>query len=289
MKTVFVIMPFRDDLRWVYDDLIRPACVAAGASVIRADDLLLHRNVLKDVVEGIVTSDVVVADLTGGNPNVFYELGAAHALMRPVILLTQERDALPFDIRSHRTLSYPPDPAAAAPALDRLTRTLAAALREPVETGTPIAEHFSVPFAARIEQANRRRRPAGRLHLYRSGTKGALIGEGDPSRGLVIDPSYAVRTVHWGSAVGGWGWKGRDAVSARVEGARRFLLQGLPLSPSGDVRGTPYIRTVHDELIYFDLFMWTVSPEGAFQRTEAAGHHSGILEYPLEKLEPLKG
>jgi hypothetical protein len=55
---------------------------------------------------GIVEADLVVADLTDGNPNVYYELGLAHALRKRVILLTQEAAALPFDLRAYRVVEY---------------------------------------------------------------------------------------------------------------------------------------------------------------------------------------
>lgn len=74
--------------------------------VIRADDLVNQQNILKDIVLSIYNSDLIVAELTGLNPNVFYELGLAHALRKNTVLLTQDIEELPFDLRPYRVIPY---------------------------------------------------------------------------------------------------------------------------------------------------------------------------------------
>ena len=74
--------------------------------VIRADDIESQRSILSDIVQQIAQCDLIVADLTSSNPNVFYELGIAHTLGRPVILMTQNLDEIPFDLRLLRTVEY---------------------------------------------------------------------------------------------------------------------------------------------------------------------------------------
>lgn len=105
-ETAFILMPFADEFSDVYEYLISDALQGAGYTVNRADDIKSQSNIIGDIVEGIVNSDLVVADLTGANPNVYYELGIAHALNKKVILITQEIDELPFDLRSYRVISY---------------------------------------------------------------------------------------------------------------------------------------------------------------------------------------
>jgi hypothetical protein len=106
----FVIMPFDPEFRVIYDDLIKPALEEAGYDVSRADEPLDRRNVLMDVIKGLVEADLVVADLTTANANVFYELGVAHGLRKPTVLLAQRgEDAsgdVPFDLRSYRIEFY---------------------------------------------------------------------------------------------------------------------------------------------------------------------------------------
>lgn len=72
----------------------------------RAGDLDTQQSILRDIVEGIYRADVIIADLTGLNPNVFYELGLAHAMNKKVIIITQNLSELPFDIESYYANEY---------------------------------------------------------------------------------------------------------------------------------------------------------------------------------------
>ena len=99
-------MPFHDPFDFIYTDLLKETCKAHGLEVIRADDLFSTRQILEDIVKGIYTSDLIIADLTENNPNVFYELGIAHGLNKPVQIITQSVDDLPFDISAYRVFTY---------------------------------------------------------------------------------------------------------------------------------------------------------------------------------------
>lgn len=99
-------MPFADEFSDVYKYFISESLQDSGYTVLRADDIKSQNNIIGDIIEGIVKSDLVVADLTGANPNVYYELGIAHALNKKVILITQEIEELPFDLRSYRVVGY---------------------------------------------------------------------------------------------------------------------------------------------------------------------------------------
>ncbi len=105
-KTAFVLMPFDDEFNDVYKHLIYDCLLNAGYAVKRADEIKGQNNILGDIIGGIVKSDLIVADLTGANPNVYYELGISHALNKNVILITQEIEELPFDLRSYRVVGY---------------------------------------------------------------------------------------------------------------------------------------------------------------------------------------
>ena len=102
----FVIMPFDEGFDEIYDDFIVKTLREAGLEVSRADDIQSSQNILKDIVRAIKNSSLIVADLTDSNPNVFYELGLGHALNKPVIMLTQGIEDLPFDLRSYRAIPY---------------------------------------------------------------------------------------------------------------------------------------------------------------------------------------
>lgn len=102
----FVIMPFDPEFTPIYEDLIKPALEDAGYEVTRADSFLDQQNILKDIVHGLARADLIVADLTTVNANVFYELGLCHGLKIPTVLMAQSMDEVPFDLRSYRIQLY---------------------------------------------------------------------------------------------------------------------------------------------------------------------------------------
>lgn len=97
-------MPFAEAFEPIYRRLIAPAF--DGYEVFRADSRLDQQNILRSIVGGIAEADLVVADVTDTNANVMYELGAAHALGKPTIMITQDIGSLPFDIRSYQAHGY---------------------------------------------------------------------------------------------------------------------------------------------------------------------------------------
>jgi len=106
MTNAFVLMPFGPVFDTYYADIYVPALREAGMRVTRADSLYASVPILDDIREGIANADLLLADLTGRNPNVFYELGHAHALGKAVILTAQSLEDLPFDLRHLRTIIY---------------------------------------------------------------------------------------------------------------------------------------------------------------------------------------
>lgn len=108
---VFVAMPFGSkegiDFNQVYTVLIKPALEGAGFEVFRADEEMAAGNIRTDMFQELLLADLVVADLSINNPNVWYELGVRHALRaRGIILIDCRRDAMPFDIYTDRKLRY---------------------------------------------------------------------------------------------------------------------------------------------------------------------------------------
>ncbi|WP_447970427.1 hypothetical protein [Nitrospira sp. M1] len=105
-REAFVVMPFDESFDAVYENLIHNTFSEAGFHVYRGDDITSQQNILRDVVTALITADIIVADLTDSNPNVYYELGLAHALKKPVVLLTQDIGSIPFDLRPYRIIEY---------------------------------------------------------------------------------------------------------------------------------------------------------------------------------------
>ncbi len=102
----FVMMPFAGWFQSYYDDVFVPAIEDADLEPRRVDDLYRPSTIVHDIWRYIRQSPVMLADLTGRNPNVFYELGLAHAAGKPVLLVTQSIDDVPFDLRALRIIEY---------------------------------------------------------------------------------------------------------------------------------------------------------------------------------------
>lgn len=103
---VFVLMPFDAKFNDIYKFGIKGAAEEAGAYAERIDEQIFTEGILERVFNQINKADVVVADMTGRNPNVFYEVGYAHALGKLVLLLTQDADDIPFDLKHHQHTVY---------------------------------------------------------------------------------------------------------------------------------------------------------------------------------------
>lgn len=104
-KQVSAMMPFDAGFASVYS-AIEGAAAELGLVCNRADNICEHHTVIQDVVSLIDRSLIVVCDLSGRNPNVFYEAGIAHTLGREVILITRQPENVPFDLRHTRYIHY---------------------------------------------------------------------------------------------------------------------------------------------------------------------------------------
>jgi len=122
---VFVLMPFSHDLMPIYRDHISKVLDAMSLTYARADEFFSARGVVQDIWNGIYNSGIVIADCTSKNPNVFYELGLAHAIGKPVILITQNKRDIPFDIEHIRYIAYEYTP----PGMSNFEKTLRATIQ----------------------------------------------------------------------------------------------------------------------------------------------------------------
>ena len=103
----FVMQPFAAPLGDYYDKIYRPAIEKAGLRPVRADaEIFATGKIMDQVWNGINAAKVLVAELTTRNPNVFYELGLAHAMKKPVVLVSAKEDDVPFDLQHIRVIYY---------------------------------------------------------------------------------------------------------------------------------------------------------------------------------------
>ena len=104
-KNVFVIMPFQEEFFEMYEML--KIEFADNYEFTNAGEEGNQQNILRDIIEPIYQSDIVIADLTGLNPNVMYELGIAHTFNKKTIVITKDDlEQLPFDLKQYRAKDY---------------------------------------------------------------------------------------------------------------------------------------------------------------------------------------
>lgn len=108
-KYVFVLMPFSDEFKNVYDLCIKTVCKENFVTCERLDELIFSEGMLEKIYTQINKADFIIADMSERNANVFYEVGYAHALNKKVILLTNNAADIPFDLKHFQHIVYNPN------------------------------------------------------------------------------------------------------------------------------------------------------------------------------------
>lgn len=106
-NTAFVIMPFKDEFEEVYGEICQ-TCIDLKIECKRADEIVASRAIMENILERISKAEVIIADISEKNPNVFYEIGVAYSLrdQDSVILITNNIANNPFDITHRSILVY---------------------------------------------------------------------------------------------------------------------------------------------------------------------------------------
>jgi len=129
----FVMMPFADPIGRYYSEIYEPAITKAGLIAVRADDDIFGTGkIMNQIWDGINNSKILIAELTDRNPNVFYELGLAHALKKPVILVSKNDQDVPFDLKHIRVIYYDcNDPFWGEKLIAKLAENIVSTLKDP--------------------------------------------------------------------------------------------------------------------------------------------------------------
>lgn len=131
----FVLMPFSEPFNTYYKSIIKPAVNNAKLDSLRGDSLFRPSPIMADIWQMIQDAKILVAELTGKNPNVFYELGLAHAIGKPVVLLSETMEDVPFDLQSLRSIIYDKnDPSWGNKLKLKLTKFIKETLSNPVDS-----------------------------------------------------------------------------------------------------------------------------------------------------------
>lgn len=157
----FVISPIGKEGTDIYDKfkemldyILKPAIENSGYKlrVIRADDIERAGSLIKDILEYVVNSFVVVADLTDQNANVFYELGVRHSLSSRTILIARSVEDIPSDLRDYRTIIYDTTAKGAALFKKRLSSYLKEIYDEPNRPDNPVLDRLGSLIETRVEE-----------------------------------------------------------------------------------------------------------------------------------------
>jgi tetratricopeptide (TPR) repeat protein len=159
MKQCFVIMPIGSEEDYekykdIYECMIKEAVTGAGLELqcIRADEVSKSGAIIKDVIKRLYEADVVIADLSGLNPNVCYELGVRHALKGGTIMIVDDIESIPFDLKPYRVLEYSTTLRGVYEFGQKLKAFLEAALGDPRGADNPVLDFLPRPERERVEQ-----------------------------------------------------------------------------------------------------------------------------------------
>jgi hypothetical protein len=131
-------MPFGGWFDGYYSAIYQPAIVAAGLTPKRADDMYRPSTIVNDIWDYTKQAKIILADLTGKNANVFYELGLAHALAKPAILVAETMNDVPFDLRALRVIEYDKNEPNWGDLLkDKITKSISEVLASPLAAVLP--------------------------------------------------------------------------------------------------------------------------------------------------------
>ncbi len=151
----FVIMPFGNPkfnpeharkLELIYSQWIKPTVESIRLPGTQDERIICHRadkelrpeEIITHIVENLVAADIVIADLSGKNPNVFYELGVRHAVNNNTILIAEDLDDVPFDLRGLRTIIYKYEPEQMLNLKNSLEQAINRILSDPDKIDNPV-------------------------------------------------------------------------------------------------------------------------------------------------------
>jgi len=146
-KKCFVIMPFSDtrsctEQKWteIFEYIIKPAVGESRLGYECERSVAERENIIKGILEGLNKANVVIADLTDNNPNVFYELGVRHTLANRTILIAQGKEHIPFDLRPYPVAFYGESPAKISAFKSDIKKKLKDIERNPERSDNPVAD-----------------------------------------------------------------------------------------------------------------------------------------------------
>jgi len=141
-------MSFAASFDKVFDSIVKAlAHPQINFACTRADDVFGGGHIIEDILKGIGSAEIIIADVTNKNPNVFYELGIAHMVknLGNVIILTQSMDDVPFDLRPFRCIVYTQSPGGLKVLRGRIRREVEKLFQETYRFSVALGQQYKFP------------------------------------------------------------------------------------------------------------------------------------------------
>jgi hypothetical protein len=197
-KICFVIAPIGEpesDIRKRSDQILKhiitPAAETCGYKALRADQISEPGIITSQVIQHIVDDPLVIADLTGRNPNVFYELAIRHAIKKPLVQIIKKGEAIPFDVAGTRTVHVDHhDLDSVEEAKGEIIKQIKSVIKNASEVDTPISVALDLQILRQSDNPEQRSLAdmVAAISELRTGLQSIDERLSDPRR--LIPPSY---------------------------------------------------------------------------------------------------
>lgn len=215
-KICFVIAPIGEDgsdtrrrSDQVYKHVVEPVATAAGYKLLRADKLSKPGIITSQIIHYLLNADIVIADLAGHNPNVFYELAVRHAVRKPVLLLSAKGEGIPFDVAQNRAISLDHrDLDSVDSCRQELARQIKEVERNPEEADSPISAAIDIAALSASENPLEER-------------LGVILNALEDIKHLVAEGTLQQPAVQWN-------WEGvlrslLQSINEAIDGAKEYF------------------------------------------------------------------
>jgi hypothetical protein len=158
-KKCFVISPIgeegsemRERSDKVLEHIIKPPVEECGYECMRADEISEPGIITSQIIQHLIDDDLIIADLTGRNPNVYYELAVRHVVRKPIVQVIQAGESIPFDVAGTRTIHVDHrDLDSVADCKLELVKQIRSVEKDPSRVDTPISVAIDLEFLRKSE------------------------------------------------------------------------------------------------------------------------------------------
>lgn len=194
LKTCFVIAPIgeegseiRQRSDQVLTHIIKPVAEECGYEAVRADEISEPGIITSQVIQHLVDDDLVIADLSGKNPNVFYELAVRHTVKKPVVQIIQSDESIPFDVAPTRTIHVDHrDLDSVANAKEELIKQIRSVEKDPRKVDSPIS--VAIDLQSLHQSENPLEKSNAEIMFMLQDLRSMIVDMGPPSRRPRLHP-----------------------------------------------------------------------------------------------------